>query len=88
MDTLTGLVEFLVQNGPWAIVVIQGVVVFRLAVYIERMHTRHHDTVTKLLLDHNRNQKDETKQLVGVMTLTESSLKAMNDTLDSLSRRL
>lgn len=87
MEALASAAALLETYGPWGIVVVEGVVIWRLAVHIQVMQDRHQDTVKKLLLDHNKEQKEETKQLVTVMTLTEKSLQAMNDTLNALSRR-
>jgi low affinity Fe/Cu permease len=87
LELLEGLASLLKSYGPWALVAILGVVVWRMAVYIQLIQTRHQDTVQKLLLDHNKEQKEETKQLVTVMTLTEKSLHAMNDTLRALTQR-
>lgn len=87
MEALASAAALLETYGPWAIVVIEGVVIWRLAVHVQLIQDRHQDTVRKLLLDHNKEQKAETKQLVTAMTLTEKSLQAMNDTLNVLSRR-
>lgn len=79
--------KLLADHGPWAIVAVLAVVIWRLAVYIQVMQERHHDTIKTLLLDHNKDQKDETRQLVTAMTLTEKSLQSMNDTLNALASR-
>lgn len=87
LETIAEFVGLIRTHGPWALVAVAGVVVWRMAVYIQMIQTRHLDTVQKLLLDHNKEQKEETKQLVTVMTLTEKSLHAMNDTLKALVQR-
>ena len=87
LETVTDIAVLLGRHGPWAFVAALSVVVWRMAVYIQMIQTRHQDTIQKLLLDHNKEQKEETKQLVTVMTLTEKSLQAMNDTLNALLNR-
>lgn len=87
MEPVESLTELLVNHGPWAIVAIETVVIWRMALYIQAMQTRHQATVKQLLLDHNKEQREETKQLVTAMTLTEKSLQSMNDTLSTILQR-
>jgi hypothetical protein len=79
--TITTFVSLIITHGAWSIVVIEAIVIWRLAVYIDRMQARHADTVKQLLLDHNKAQKEETKQLVSAMLSTESAIRAMHDTI-------
>lgn len=87
MEAAESLTTLLVNHGPWAIAAIETVVIWRLAVYIQVMHNRHQDTVKQLLLDHNKEQREETRQLVTAMTLTEKSLQSMNETLSAVLQR-
>lgn len=68
-------------------VAVAGFVIWRMSVYIQTLQVQHQNTVQKLLLDHNKEQKEETKQIVTVMTMTEQSLRSMNDTLKALVQR-
>lgn len=87
MAALQTFLDLLANHGPWAIVAVLAVVIWRLAVYIQVMQDRHQDTIKQLLLDHNKEQKEETRQLVTAMTLTEKSLQSMNDALNALASR-
>ena len=87
VEILAGFFDLFKEHGPWAFVGVLGVVIWRMAVFIQRIQAEHQDTVKKLLLDHNKEQKEETKQLVGAMMSTEKALQAINDTLNSLASR-
>jgi hypothetical protein len=87
VEALGTFLQLFADHGPWAIVAVEAVVIWRLAVYIQVIQNRHQDTIKQLLLDHNKEQKDETRQLVTAMTLTEKSLQSMNDTLNALASR-
>jgi low affinity Fe/Cu permease len=87
VETISELAILMKTHGAWALVAVAGVVIWRMAVYIQVIQQRHQDTIQKLLLDHNKEQKEETKQIVTVMTMTEKSLHAMNDTLNALMQR-
>lgn len=58
-----------------------------MSVYIQTLQVQHQNTVKNLLLDHNKEQREETKQIVTVMTMTEQSLRSMNETLNALVQR-
>lgn len=87
VDALSGFFTIFKEHGPWAFVAILGVVIWRMAIYIQAIHAKHQDTVRKLLLDHNQQQREETKQLVGAMTSTEKALESINQTLNALAAR-
>jgi len=81
------MVRLLRDYGPWGLVVVLGFVVWRMAIYIQTIHSQHHDTVKNLLQDHNKEQKEETKQLVEAMMATSQSLHNMNEMLQNLMSR-
>lgn len=84
---LTTIAEFLKTYGAWGVVVIQGFVIWRLAVHIQRLQTQHHDTVRNLLLDHNKTQRGETERLVDAMVSTRQALTYMHDSVKALVNR-
>jgi hypothetical protein len=79
VDLISKVISLLPDHGVWALVVIQGVVIWQLAKYIQRMQTKHQDTVKQLLLDYNKEQREETRQLVAAMLSTEKALQSMHD---------
>lgn len=84
---LTFIVDFIKQHGAWGLLAITLFVIQRMAIYIENMQRKHQDTVKQLLLDHNKQQKAETKELVGAMLSTEKALQAVNQTLNVIASR-
>jgi len=82
-----GLLAVFKTHGPWALVALGAVVIWRMALHIQEIHEKHQAKVQELLLDHHKEQKEEIKQLVTVMTLTEKSSQAMNETIMALIQR-
>jgi len=88
LPALEGFLDLFRQHGAWAFVVLAGIVIWRMAVYIQTMQAKHQDTIKELLLDRNKEQKEETKQLVSAMMSTERALQAINGTLNALAARM
>lgn len=87
VEAIEGLARFLKHYGAWGFVALEAVVIWRLGHYIKTIHTRHQETVKQLLLDHNREQKEETHQLVSAMLSTDRALQSIGATLNALITR-
>lgn len=71
----------------WALVLVLSAVVWKLILYVQKVQTLHHETVKQLLQDHNRAQKEETRELVEAMMATSQSLQNMSEMLQLLITR-
>jgi len=69
MDIIVKATELLQENGPWALVVIMGVVIWRMATYITKMHDQ---------------RREDDKNLITVMERFRASVDALTKAVDRM----
>ena len=82
MGTLDQIIKTLETHGPWALVVIAGLVIWRMATHITNLNQRHRAELVALL----REQKEDTRELTEALVSTKQALENMQAALSAAIR--